>query len=105
MYIVNNLSVGYDLIPYPILHQFFENDSVLCFPDVVWKVEVSFIRKSYNLLWLSSSLCIFLYHQNYVFCLSLDVIDMVISFISVICLYHCAQIKQRQGCFSIAGVK
>ena len=36
------LSVGRDLIPYPILHQFFENDSVLCFLDVVWKTVEKF---------------------------------------------------------------
>ena len=40
--ILNFLSVGCDLIPYPILHQFFENDSVLCFPDDVWKVVEDF---------------------------------------------------------------
>ena len=34
--------VGWDLILYPILHQFFENDTVLCFPDVVWKVVENF---------------------------------------------------------------
>ena len=27
-----------DLIPYPILHQFFENDTVLCFPDCNSKI-------------------------------------------------------------------
>ena len=42
IHVVNNLSVGWDLIPYPILHQFFENVSVLCFPDVVWKVVENF---------------------------------------------------------------
>ena len=38
----SNLSVGWDLISYPLLHQFLENDTVLCFPDVVWKVVENF---------------------------------------------------------------
>jgi hypothetical protein len=39
---INILSVGWDLIPYPVLHQFFENDTVLCFPDVDWKTVENF---------------------------------------------------------------
>ena len=31
------MSVGWDLIPYPVLHQFFENGTVLCFSDLDWK--------------------------------------------------------------------
>ena len=38
----SNLSVGWDLISYPLLHQFLENDTVLCFSDVVWKVVDNF---------------------------------------------------------------
>ena len=36
------MSVGWDLIPYPVLHQFFENGTVLCFSDLDWKTVENF---------------------------------------------------------------
>ena len=47
--------VGWDLIPYPLLHQCFENVSVLCFSDLDWKTVENFsIFRSLD--WLSEML-------------------------------------------------
>ena len=38
----SSFSVGWDLIPYPLLHQCLENVSVLCFSGLDWKTVENF---------------------------------------------------------------